>query len=623
MSSHPLVEPRKTPIVGRYCVHEGDVMVSPKDKRIGQDIVIPPYKGLQARHGDIVVVELTQRPTYRYSAEGKILEILGKEEKPGMEIEIALRHYELPHQWSAGINKVLRRLGKEVKPEEIEGRVDCRHMPFVTIDGSDSRDFDDAVYAEQQKSGGFKLWVAIADVSHYVKKGSRLDVEAQARGNSVYFPSQVLPMLPEALSNGLCSLNPHVDRLCMVCEMSVSKQGKLSRYTFYPAVMHSHARLTYDEVGAALEQGEVNETVAPVLAHLQTLNAVYQVLAEARTSRGAIGFETSEVQFIFNEFNRIDKIVPRLRNSAHKIIEECMICANVAAAKFIMKHKAETLYRVHESPSEEKPTAFHAFLAERGLTLTGGLDPEPKDYAALMQRIAERTDKMQIQTLLLRSMRQARYTPDNDGHFGLALQQYAHFTSPIRRYPDLQLHRAIRYILVSQTQPVTENWTPDGGYAYTLDELDALGEHCSMTERRADDATREVSDWLKCDYMQDHIGATFEATVASVTSFGFFARLKDWFIDGLVHITSMTDDFYQYDPTKQMLIGETFRRVFRVGDTVSIVVESVNMDDKQINFIVPETQGKHKPKRRASSTSKSGSASKGASSKQKSSPKKG
>ncbi len=581
-----LVEGRRTPIVGRY-IRDGKVaFVQAKDKRITQDIIISKLKGLQARHDDIVVVELLTRPTYKSSAEGKILEILGKEDKPGMEIEIALRHYDLPHTWSSGIAKQLKQLSDHVTDKDREGRIDMRHLPLVTIDGSDSRDFDDAVYAEKRRGGGFKLWVAIADVSHYVKKGSRLDMEAQARGNSVYFPSQVLPMLPEELSNGLCSLNPHVDRLCMVCEMTVSAEGKLSRFKFYPAVMHSHARLTYEEVSQALEEGEVSANIEPVLTHLETLRSLYELLFKAREERGAIGFETQEMQFVFNEFNRIDKIVPRDRNVAHKIIEECMILANVSAAKFIIKHKAETLYRVHESPSEEKLVAFQSFISEKGLVLTGGLAPTPKDYALLIKKVSDRPDKKQIQTLLLRSMRQARYTPDNDGHFGLALQQYAHFTSPIRRYPDLQLHRAIRYLLAKEKSEVKENWTADGGYLYSVEELDVLGDHCSMTERRADDATREVSDWLKCDYMQDHIGAEFEATVASVTSFGFFARLNSLFIDGLVHMSQLTDDFYQYDPLKQMLIGEKFRRTFRVGDLVKVRVSSVNMDDKQIDFVL-------------------------------------
>jgi ribonuclease R len=584
-----LLEARSASIVGRLQLVNGESIVKPLDPKIFHNIIIPKFKGLQARNGDVVVVNLTLRPSFKYNAQGTIIEIIGQEDTPGIEIEIALRSYDLPYKWGDGINKQLKRLGSEISESDIDNRQDLRHLPFVTIDGSDSKDFDDAVYAEPQKSGGFKLWVAIADVSHYVKKGSQLDIEAQARGNSVYFPSQVLPMLPEELSNVLCSLNPHVDRLCMVCEMSISKKGNLLNYKFYSAVMHSHGRLIYEDVSRALLDKKPYETVTEdLIPHLDNLNDLYSSLHNAREERGAIGFETSEVQFVFNEFQRIDKIVPRTRNIAHKIIEECMILANVSAAKFIDKHNSETLYRVHESPSEEKIIAFQSFIGEKGLVLTGGLAPKPKDYAEFMRKVSARVDKQQIQTLLLRSMRQARYTPENDGHFGLALQHYAHFTSPIRRYPDLQLHRVIRYILAKNNANSHEKLTADGGYNYSIDELDQLGQHCSMTERRADEAAREVADWLKCDYMKDYIGHEFDATVVSVASFGFFARLQEWYIDGLVHITSLQDDYYQLHSDKQFLIGEKHRRVFRVGDTVKVRVASVNLENKQIDFVLDD-----------------------------------
>ncbi|WP_205597729.1 ribonuclease R [Paraferrimonas sp. SM1919] len=592
-----LIDERKAAIVGRFMLDGKIGFVKADDKRITQDILIESDQRNGARHNDIVVIELLQRPTQFMSAKAKVVEILGEQHAPGMEIEIALRNHDLPHNWNARIAKLLRRIGSEVSEQDKVGRIDLRHLPLVTIDGEDARDFDDAVYCEPNKSGGWQLWVAIADVSHYVKKGSALDEEALARGNSVYFPSQVIPMLPEQLSNGLCSLNPLVDRLCMVAEMTVSGSGKLTDYRFYPALMHSHARLTYTQVHQALEVGQSIDFDNALMPHLQALQSLYLTLDQARTQRGAIGFETEETMFLFNEQKRIESIVPRTRNQAHKIIEECMIMANVAAAQFVENHKAETLYRVHDSPSEEKLTSYKSFLAERGLVLNGGLDPAPKDYAELLEKVKERDDAELIQVMLLRSMRQAVYSPDNDGHFGLALDRYAHFTSPIRRYPDLQLHRTIRYLYEKQLAQqngaeLSANWTSSGGYLYDADELDELGIQCSMTERRADEATRDVSDWLKCEYMQDHVGQDFEANIASITSFGFFARLKELFIDGLIHVSSLAGDYYHFDGAKQTLRGENSNRVFRIGDKIMVRVLAVNLDDRQIDLgLVNEATG--------------------------------
>ncbi|MCL1148202.1 ribonuclease R [Shewanella sp. 10N.261.52.F9] len=582
-----LVEERSAALVGRFHLDAGMGFVIADDRRITQEILVPEEDRKGARQGDIVVLELTRRPGRYVKAAGKVTEVLGKEMAPGMEIEIALRNYDLPHTWSGLIEKKLRKIPDEVTEADKEGRVDLRNLPLVTIDGEDARDFDDAVYAEKKKSGGWRLWVAIADVSHYVRTESALDKEARARGNSVYFPSQVIPMLPEKISNGLCSLMPKVDRLCMVAEMTISAVGKLSGYKFYPAVMHSHARLTYTQVADMLEGGEVSEELKPIYPHLETLQSLYLTLEETRAERGAIAFETTETQFIFNEQRKIDKIVPRNRNQAHKIIEECMILANVASAKFVKKHKGEVLYRVHESPSEQKLTNFKDFLKERGLTMEGGLEPEPKDYQAVMEQIADRPDAELIQVMLLRSMRQATYTPDNEGHFGLALEEYSHFTSPIRRYPDLILHRVIRYLLAKQENTaLTDQWTADGGFNYKIEELDLLGEECSTTERRADEATRDVNDWLKCEFMQDHVGDTFEAVIASVTHFGMFVRLNDLFIDGLVHISSLGSDYYQYDNMRQRLVGEASGQVYQIGDTVTVKVAGVNLDDRQIDLMM-------------------------------------
>jgi len=587
-----LIQPRSAAIVGRFHVDSGMAFVIADDKRITQEILIASEDRNGARQGDVVVVELTRRPGRFVKAAGKVTEVLGKQMAPGMEIEIALRNYDLPHTWSAAIEKKLRRIPDEVTESDKVGRVDLRDLPLVTIDGEDARDFDDAVYAEVKPSGGWRLWVAIADVSYYVRTDSALDTEARARGNSVYFPSQVIPMLPEKISNGLCSLNPHVDRLCMVAEMTISARGKLSGYKFYPAVMHSHARFTYTQVAAMLEGGPIAPEHEALFPHLQCLQSLYLALDEQRAERGAIAFETLETQFIFNDQRKIDKIVPRARNQAHKIIEECMILANVSAAKFVKKHKGEILYRVHESPSEQKLANFKEFLAERGLSMGGGLEPTPADYQNVMLQIADRPDAELIQVMLLRSMRQAIYTPDNEGHFGLALEEYVHFTSPIRRYPDLVLHRVIRYLLAKEKGEANEKWTPDGGYHYQLDELDQLGEECSTTERRADEATRDVSDWLKCEFMQDHVGDTFEAVIASVTNFGLFVRLNDLFIDGLVHISSLGSDYYQFDPMRQRLIGEHIGQVYQVGDPVTVKVAAVNLDDRQIDLMMLGDSGK-------------------------------
>ena len=590
-----LIGERTAPLVGRFYLDAGMAFVVADDKRITQEFLIPAEAKNGARHGDVVVVELTRRPSRYIKATAKVIEVLGKQMAPGMEIEIALRNYDLPHTWSAVIEKKLRRMPDEVTGDELQDRIDLRHLPLVTIDGEDARDFDDAVYCEAKKSGGWRLWVAIADVSHYVRTDSAIDKEAQDRGTSVYFPSQVIPMLPEKLSNGLCSLKPKVDRLCMVAEITVSAKGKLSGYKFYSAVMHSHARFTYTQVAAMLEGEEGLPEHQALLPQLTCLQNLYLTLDERRAERGAIAFETVETQFIFNEQRKIERIEPRHRNQAHKIIEECMILANVSAAKFVEKHQGEVLYRVHESPSEQKLTNFKTFLAERGLSLSGGLQPKPADYQNLMLQIADRPDAQLIQVMLLRSMRQAVYSPDNNGHFGLALEQYAHFTSPIRRYPDLILHRVIRHLLAKEKGESKEKWTPDGGYHYQLEELDVLAERCSEYERRADEATRDVSDWLKCEYMQDHVGDVFEGVIASVTHFGMFVRLNDLFIDGLVHVSTLASDYFQFDQERQRLIGENTKFIYQVGDPITIQVASVNLDDRQIDLVL---EGDNQQKRR-------------------------
>ncbi|QLK45647.1 ribonuclease R [Vibrio owensii] len=588
-----VLEERNTQIVGRFFLEYGYSYVVPDDSRISQDILIPNEHKAGARMGNVVVIEITDRGSRSRGMMGKVVEVLGENMAPGMETQIAIRTHQIPHDWPAAVDKQIENLGEEVPEEAKEGRVDLRNLPLVTIDGEDARDFDDAVYCEKKKSGGWRLWVAIADVSYYVRTDSALDKEAINRGNSVYFPSQVVPMLPEVLSNGLCSLNPQVDRLCMVCEMTISETGKLSGYKHYEAVMNSHARLTYNKVGAILEgDEELRMRYHAVVPHLEELHAMYKVLKEARDNRGAIEFETVEAKFIFNADRKIESIEPVIRNDAHKIIEECMILANIASASYVEKAKEPALYRVHESPGELRLQGFRDFLSELGLDLKGGLEPSPTDYADLVKQIAERQDKELIQTMLLRSMKQAVYNADNAGHFGLALKRYAHFTSPIRRYPDLLLHRAIKYLIAKEEGRNQDRWTPTGGYHYSFDDMDFYGEQCSMTERRADDATREVADWLKCEYMQDHVGDELDGVIANVTSFGFFVRLTELHIDGLVHISTLANDYYQFDPIGQRLIGESFGNIYRLGDAVKVKVLAVNLNDKQIDFELIETSRK-------------------------------
>lgn len=595
-----VLESRKKQIVGRFFLENGFSYVVPDDSRIGRDILVPNEYRNGARMGQVVVVELQERSASFNQPIGVITEILGDNMAKGMEVEIALRNHDIPHKFPSAVEKYVKKFTEEVPEEAKKGRVDLRNLPLVTIDGEDARDFDDAVYCEKHGKG-WKLWVAIADVSYYVRLRSALDVEAHNRGNSVYFPNRVVPMLPEILSNGLCSLNPQVERLCMVCEMQISAKGNLTDYRFYEAVMNSHARLTYTKVAKMLEgDEELRARYSTLVPHLEDLYKLYQALLSARHQHGAIDFETIETKFIFNAMGRIERIEPVVRNDAHKIIEECMILANIAAANFMEKHKEPALYRIHATPSEEKLTSFRTFLSEFGLTLEGGLKPTIKDYAALLEKVKERPDHELIQTMLLRSLSQAVYHADNIGHFGLALEEYAHFTSPIRRYPDLTLHRGIKYLLAKE-QGAKRKTTDTGGYHYSFDEMDLLGNHCSMTERRADDATREVADWLKCEYMQDHIGEEFSGVISSVTGFGLFVRLDDLFIDGLVHISTLENDYYQFDAAKQRLIGENSGMQYRLGDKVRIKVEAVHLENKMVDFSL---MGSERKPHRAGKTAK-------------------
>ena len=574
-----------THIVGRYMEEGGIGYLLPHNRRISNHVLIPPKSKHGAKTGQLVSVKLTDYPTEVLGAKGEVEEILGDHLDPGLEIDVAIRAHDIPHEWPDAVLSEAGALRDEPSESDKQHRVDLRHLGLVTIDGEDARDFDDAVYCEAEGSG-FRLWVAIADVSHYVQIGSALDEEAFNRGNSVYFPERVVPMFPEVLSNGLCSLKPNVDRLAMVCEMVIDAQGQVTDSSFYEAVIHSHARLTYTQVGAVLENGWHEGVHTDRLEGLSQLHALYKVLREARSTRGAIDFETVETRILFDENRKIDAIVPVNRNDAHKLIEECMLAANVATAAYLEASELAALFRVHEGPSAERLEALRTFLGELALDLPGGMDPTPLDYQSVLSRLAERDDAQVIQTMLLRSLSQAVYKPDNGGHFGLNYEAYAHFTSPIRRYPDLLVHRAIKRLATSSgsTPRKLSKDKTRALYPYTMTDLVAVGEHCSMTERRADDATRDVQLWLKCEYLRHHIGDEFAGVVASVTRFGMFVELTDIYMEGLVHISALPSDYYHFDHASQRLVGEHMRQTYQLGDAVRVQVARVDLDDRKIDL---------------------------------------
>lgn len=577
-------------IVGRMYIESGIAFVVPDNKHIAQDILIPEVHLDGAEHGQIVVAEIIEQPDRRKQPIGKVTEVLGEHLAPGMEIEIAIRSHELPYQWPTEVKEEIQHLSAEVPEEAKQSRVDLRALPLVTIDGEDARDFDDAVYCER-KPKGWRLLVAIADVSYYVQPDTCLDLEAKKRGNSVYFPGQVIPMLPEILSNGLCSLNPQQDRLCVACELYINTEGRVVRSRFLEGVMRSHARLTYTEAAKILvdKDPSLRKKRAALVPHLEELYALYQVLRKGREQRGAMDFDTTESSIIFGEGRKIEKIVPVVRNEAHRLIEECMIIANTVAARFLRRKKVPHLLRVHEGPDQEKISALRTFLGELGLRLGGGEKPKPSDYMALLKEIEGREDAHMIQSVLLRSLTQAQYSPEPIEHFGLALESYAHFTSPIRRYPDLLIHRGIRHCLMGRRAEE---------FSYSHNDMVVLGEQCSSTERRADEATRDVINWLKCEYMLDKLGEAFEGVISSVTPFGFFVELKDVFVEGLVHISSLGKDYFHYDPIGHRLNGERSGISYRLGDRVRVIVARVDLDERKIDFELIEAQHRSARSRR-------------------------
>jgi ribonuclease R len=605
------------PIIGRLLQESGVWLVAPEDKRYGQDVLIPKSATGAAKTGQVVVVELTEPPALFGQPAGRVVEVLGEVDDPGMEIEIAVRKYGVPHEFSEACLSQAKALPDKVIPQDKKGRVDLTDVPLVTIDGEDARDFDDAVYCEPAKVGrgkGWRLLVAIADVSHYVNTGSGIDIDAYDRATSVYFPRRVIPMLPEKLSNGLCSLNPEVERLCMVADMLINAQGEIHAYQFYPAVMFSHARFTYTEVAAILGNTRGPEATRrkALVPHLLHLHEVYSALLKARQGRGAIDFETTETQIVCDESGRIEKIVPRVRNEAHRLIEEAMLAANVCSADFILQSQHPGMFRVHEGPTPEKRELLANYLRTTGVGMSISDDPAPREFQAIAQATKDRPDAQQIHTMLLRSMQQAIYTPFNSGHFGLAFEGYTHFTSPIRRYPDLLVHRVIKAILGKKRYQLPALPTPGEAHSKLAKRLasrvkspkalaaekqvspkkggqelqgwEAAGLHCSANERRADEASRDVEAWLKCKYMRDHLGEEFSGVVTAATGFGIFVTLDSMYVEGLIHVTELGGEYFKFDEMRQELRGERTGIRYAIGTRVRVQVSRVDLDGRKIDF---------------------------------------
>jgi ribonuclease R len=621
-----IIERTSQTIIGRLLQESGIWIVVPEDKCYGQDVLIPKAATGLAKPGQVVVVELTEPPSLYGQPVGRIKEVLGEVDDPGMEIEIAVRKYSVPHEFSEACIALARTLPDQVRPQDKKHRVDLTDVPLVTIDGEDARDFDDAVYCEPAKIGkgkaaveGWRLLVAIADVSHYVENGSAIDIDAYERATSVYFPRRVIPMLPEKLSNGLCSLNPEVERLCMVCDMMVSADGEVSAYQFYPAVMWSHARFTYTEVAAILANTRGPEAFKRKerVPDLINLHDVYRTLLQARARRGAVDFETVETQIVCDESGRIEKIIPRTRNDAHKIVEEAMLAANVCSADFIAQSKHAGLFRVHEGPTPEKKEILRNYLKVTGVGLSISDNPSPGEFQAIANATKDRPDAQQIHSMLLRSMQQAIYTPVNEGHFGLAFDAYTHFTSPIRRYPDLLVHRVIKAILAKTRYHLPVLPLPGEAHAKLSRRLEkglaarvaepgqkpkklspetqawqAAGMHCSANERRADEASRDVEAWLKCKYMREHLGEEYGGVVSSVTSFGIFVTLDAMYVEGLVHITELGGDYFKFDEMRQELRGERTGMRYAIGTRLQVQVSRVDLDGRRIDFrLIHEGEG--------------------------------
>ena len=590
-----VVERATQQLVGRYFRESGINFVRPDNPRISQDILISGEHPCTASPGQIVVVDILEPPTRNSLPVGFVSEILGEHLDPGIEIDMAIRNYGIPFKWSAEIESETADIPSEIS--YCDSRIDIRSIPLITIDGEDARDFDDAVFCQPKPKGGWKLIVAIADVSHYVGVGSELDKEAFSRGNSVYFPNHVVPMLPEKLSNGLCSLNPAEDRFCMVCEMQINEQGDISGYKFYEGIMHSHARMTYTQVSQIIanrdpsDSSAAREQFSAVLPQIDALQSLSQRLQKCRNQRGAIDFDSQETRILFDSKRKISQIIPVERTDAHRLIEECMLCANLCAAEFLQKSKVPALYRVHEGPSEERLISVRDFLGELGIGLGGGDEPQPMHYRQVLNGVKHRDDAQIIQTVLLRSMSQAVYQSENLGHFGLAFDAYTHFTSPIRRYSDLLVHRAIRSLIKSGKKSAhikrpnkQSNIDKLVYYPYELSALEEVGQHLSVTERRADEATRDVVNWLKCEFLLDRVSEEYTGVISAVTGFGLFVMLDELMVEGLIHVTGLPKDYYHHEATQHRMVGERTGRTFRLGQKVKVKVVRVNLEERKIDF---------------------------------------
>ncbi len=635
-----IVERRKVPIIGRLLNEGGAWLVAPEDRRFGRDILIPARATGSAQPGQVVAVELTEAPSLHAQPVGRVTEVLGGIDDPGMEIEIAVRKYEVPHKFSDDVLAQAAKLPEKLRAADKHHRVDLTDVPLVTIDGEDARDFDDAVFCmpcpvgRSKTPNGWRLIVAIADVSHYVKPDEPLDRDAYERATSVYFPRRVIPMLPEKLSNGLCSLNPDVERLSMVCDMVVNAEGEIHGYQFYPAVINSHARLTYTEVAAILgnTRGPEAQKRAEIVPHLLHLHEVYRTLLKARSGRGAIDFDTTETQIVCDDNGRIAKIVPRTRTEAHRLIEEAMLAANVCSADFILRAKHPSLYRVHEGPTPEKRNILKNYLKAMGLGLSLSEDPKPGEFQSIAQATKDRPDATQIHTMLLRSMQQAIYTPINSGHFGLAYEAYTHFTSPIRRYPDLLVHRVIKALLgqvryglklpdvqhsvgnfkrkpggAAKQQPAMKTGKGKGQLSpQEAAAWETVGIHCSANERRADEASRDVEAWLKCMFMRERLGEEYGGTVTAATSFGLFVQLDGLYVEGLIHITELGGEYYRFDEARQELRGERTGVRYGVGARVRVQVSRVDLDSRKIDFRMVKEGAEARPVQTAGNTRRRG-----------------
>lgn len=567
-------------IVGRFESDPAGLgFVVPFDKRVTADVHVPSGQSSSAEPGDMVVVEITRWPTPTRGPVGRVSEVLGRVDEKGVDTEVIIRKYGIPDEHNSESVSEALRLGNAVKPRDVAGRTDFRGVTTVTIDGEHARDFDDAITIERLPGGHYWLGVHIADVSHYVKEGSALDEEAYERGTSVYFPERAVHMFPSELSTGLCSLNPRVDRLVQSCLMEVDRRGQVVRYEMHDGVINSDARMTYTEVNAilTLDDPETTAKYQTLVPMFRLMGELFTILNDRRRRRGAIDFDLPEAEVMLTEFGQIEDIVASERNIAHRIIEEFMLLANETVAGHLERNDVSALHRVHEAPDTKKVEDFEAFISTLGYSLaSSGTAIRPRHFQKLVERIKGTPEERPIAALMLRTMQKARYDAVSLGHFGLAAEHYTHFTSPIRRYPDLVVHRMLRE---SRKGPLANARRED-----LEDELPEVAKHTSDMERRADDAERELLQWKKVRFMQDKVGEEYEGYIVGVAQFGLFVELTEHYVEGLVHISSMADDYYRFIEQQHVLRGENTKKVYRLGDRVEVQVVRVDMERRQIDL---------------------------------------